>query len=145
MLLLILLPYLFLELYFSLSVGEDIGFLWSVIWIVATFFIGMGLLKNTHITLMKNMQSVSLGKLNAQSFHDASLSYFVGAMLLIIPGVFSDFLGVMALLYTMFLQLGGTIPFIKNKNNIKKSNQQGETDVIDVEIIEYDTDRNIKP
>lgn len=145
MLLLILLPYLFLELYFSLSVGEDIGFLWSVIWIVTTFFIGMGLLKNTHITLMKNMQSVSLGKLNAQSFHDASLSYFVGAMLLIIPGVFSDFLGVMALLYTMFLQLGGTIPFIKNKNNIKKSNQQGETDVIDVEIIEYDTDRNIKP
>lgn len=145
MLLLILLPYLFLELYFSLSVGEDIGFLWSVIWIVTTFFIGMGLLKNAHITLMKNMQSVSLGKLNAQSFHDASLSYFVGAMLLIIPGVFSDFLGVMALLYTMFLQLGGTIPFIKNKNNIKKSNQQGETDVIDVEIIEYDTDRNIKP
>lgn len=145
MLLLILLPYLFLELYFSLSVGEDIGFLWSVIWIVTTFFIGMGLLKNTHITLMKNMQSVSLGKLNAQSFHDASLSYFVGAMLLIIPGVFSDFVGVMALLYTMFLQLGGTIPFIKNKNNIKKSNQQGETDVIDVEIIEYDTDRNIKP
>lgn len=141
----LLIPYLFLELYFSLMVGSEIGFLWSVIWIVATFIVGMGLLKNAHLSLMKNMQSVSLGKLNAQSFHDASLSYFLGAILLLIPGVFSDFLGVMALLYTMFLQFGGTIPFIKNKNNIKNSNQQGEMDVIDVEIIERDTDRNAKP
>ncbi|HHH19390.1 MAG TPA: FxsA family protein [Campylobacterales bacterium] len=141
----LLIPYLFLELYFSLMVGSEIGFLWSVIWIVATFIVGMGLLKNAHLSLMKNMQSVSLGKLNAQSFHDASLSYFLGAILLLIPGVFSDFLGVMALLYTMFLQFGGTIPFIKNKTNIKNSNQQGEMDVIDVEIIEHDTDRNAKP
>ena len=140
----LLIPYLFLELYFSLSVGSDIGFLWSVIWIVTTFIIGMGLLKNAHINLIKSMQSVQLGRLNAQSFHDASLSYFLGALLLLIPGVFSDFLGLMALLYTIFLQLGGTIPFIKNKTNIKNSNQQGEMDVIDVEIIEHSTDCNSK-
>jgi len=141
----LLIPYLFLELYFSLSVGSDIGFLWSVIWIVTTFIIGMGLLKNAHINLIKSMQSVQLGRLNAQSFHDASLSYFLGALLLLIPGVFSDFLGLMALLYTIFLQLGGTIPFIKNKTNIKNPNQQGERDVIDVEIIEHNTDCNPKP
>jgi len=137
--------YFLLELYFSLAVGSDIGFLWSVIWIVTTFIIGMGLLKNAHINLIKSMQSVQLGRLNVQSFHDASLSYFLGALLLLIPGVFSDFLGLMALLYTIFLQLGGTIPFIKNKTNIKNSNQQGERDVIDVEIIECNTDRNTKP
>ena len=137
--------YFLLELYFSLAVGSNIGFLWSVIWIVTTFIIGMALLKNAHINLMKNMQSVQLGRLNAQSFHDASLSYFLGALLLLIPGVFSDFLGLMSLLYTMFLQLGGTIPFIKNKTNIKNSNQQGDRDVIDVEIIEYNADCNPKP
>ncbi len=142
---LIIIPYLFLELYFSLSVGEDIGFLWTVIWIVTTFMVGMGLLKNAHLSIIKNMQSVSLGKLNAKSFHDASTSYFLGAILLIIPGAFSDFLGVIALLYTMFLQFGGTIPFVKNKTNIKNSNKQGDDDVIDVEIIEHNPHSNSKP
>jgi len=140
-----IIPYFFIELYISLSVGEKIGFLWTVIWIVTTFLIGMGLLKNAHLAILSNVKLASLGQLDAKSFHDASTSYFLGAILLIIPGVFSDLLGVMALLYTIFLQIGGTMPSIKNKNNIKKSNQQGDDNVIDVEIIECDTDRNLKP
>ncbi|MCK5854310.1 MAG: FxsA family protein [Sulfurovaceae bacterium] len=142
---LILLPYLFLELYFSLAVGAEIGFLWTVIWILGSFMLGMGLIQNAHKSLMTNMKLASLGKLNAKSFHDASTSYFIGAILLIIPGVFSDFLGIMALFYTLFLQLGGTMSLLKDKTNIKKTNQQGDDDVIDVEIIEHDTSRNTKP
>ncbi|NEW60704.1 FxsA family protein, partial [Sulfurovum sp. bin170] len=92
----IIIPYFFLELYFSLAVGSNIGFMSSVIWILLSFMIGMGLLKNAHLSILKNMQSVSLGKLNVKSFHDASTSYFLGAILLIIPGVFSDFLGLIA-------------------------------------------------
>jgi len=141
---LIILPYLFLELYFSLAVGEQIGFLWSVIWILGSFMLGMGLIQNAHNSLITNMKLASLGKLDAKSFHDASTSYFIGAILLIIPGVFSDFLGVMALFYTLFLQLGGTISLLKDKTNIKKTNKQGDDDVIDVEIIEHDTISNTK-
>ncbi len=76
---------------------------------------------------------------------NASSAYFLGAILLIIPGVFSDFLGVIALLYSLYLQFGGTIPFIKNKTNIKNSTKQGDDNVIDVEIIECDTLSNTKP
>ena len=141
---LIILPYLFIELYFSLAVGEQIGFLWTVIWILGSFMLGMGLIQNAHKSLMTNMKLASLGKLNAKSFHDASTSYFIGAILLIIPGVFSDFLGVIALFYTIFLQLGGTISLLKDKTNIKKTNKQGDDDVIDVEIIEHDTISNTK-
>lgn len=141
---LIILPYLFLELYFSLAVGEQIGFLWSVIWILSSFMLGMGLIQNAHNSLITNMKLASLGKLDAKSFHDASTSYFIGAILLIIPGVFSDFLGVMALFYTLFLQLGGTISLLKDKTNIKQTNKQGDDDVIDVEIIEHDTISNTK-
>jgi UPF0716 family protein affecting phage T7 exclusion len=140
----LILPYFLLELYFSLAVGSSIGFMSSVIWILLSFVLGMGLLKNAHLSILKNMQSVSLGKLNAKSFHDASTSYFLGAILLIIPGVFSDFLGVIALIYTMFLQFGGTITPINKKTNIKNSNKQGDDNVIDVEIIEHDTHRNTK-
>ncbi len=140
----LIIPYFFLELYFSLSVGEEIGFLWTVIWIVTTFIIGMGLLKNAHVAILGNMKLAALGQLNAKSFHDASTSYFLGAILLIIPGVLSDFLGVIALFYTIFLQIGGTIPIAKNKTNIKNSNQQGDENVIDVEIIECDTHSNTR-
>ena len=141
---LFIIPYFLLELYFSLAVGANIGFLSSVIWILLSFMIGMGLLKNAHLSIIKNMQSVSLGKLNAKSFHDASTSYFLGAILLIVPGVFSDFLGLIALIYTMFLQFGGTMPSIKNRTNTENLNKQGDDNVIDVEIIEHNTNSNTK-
>jgi len=140
-----IIPYFLLELYFSLAVGSEIGFMGSVLWILVTFVIGMGLLQNAHITIMKGFSSLASGKLDGKKFHDSSTAYFLGAILLIIPGVFSDFLGVFALLYSLYLQFGGTIPSIKNKTNIKNSNKQGDDNVIDVEIIECDTSSHIKP
>jgi len=135
--------YFLLELFFSLQVGARIGFLWSVIWIVTTFIIGMGLIQNAHTTIKMNMQSLSVGKLDMKAFHDSATSYFLGAILLIVPGVFSDILGVIALLYTFYLQFGGTIPSSKNKTNINNLNKQGDDDVIDVEIIESSSHNNI--
>ena len=142
---LIIIPYLLLELYFSLAVGSRIGFMGSVLWILVSFIIGMGLLQNAHLTIMKGFESLTLGKMDGKSFHDSSTAYFLGALFLIIPGVFSDFLGVLLLLYSLYLQFGGTIPFIKNKTNIKNSTRQGDENVIDVEIIECDTTRDTKP
>ena len=47
--------------------GEEIGFLWSVIWIVGSFMVGMGLLKNAHLSIMSNMRAVAEGKLNKKT------------------------------------------------------------------------------
>jgi UPF0716 family protein affecting phage T7 exclusion len=137
-----IIPFLLLELFLSLKVGESIGFGWSVIWIVSSFLIGMGLIQNAAMSMKKSMQGLSSGKLNMKSFHDSATSYFLGAILLIIPGVFTDILGAIALLYTFYLQLGGTIANSKNKTNI---NKQGDEDVIDVEIIESNSSSNLKP
>jgi UPF0716 family protein affecting phage T7 exclusion len=135
------------ELFLSLEVGSSIGFLWSVIWILGSFMLGMGLIKNAHTTIKGNMQNLKEGKINMKSFHDSATSYFLGAILLIVPGVFSDILGLIALLYTFYLQLGGTIPSSKYKTNInyknKHTNTQGDDDVIDVEIIESSSRNNI--
>ncbi|SFV55012.1 hypothetical protein MNB_SV-13-488 [hydrothermal vent metagenome] len=138
----LLIPYFLLELYFSLAVGSSIGFLGSVLWIFITFIIGMGLIQNSAMTIQKSMTKLAVGKLNMKTFHDSATSYFLGALLLMIPGVFSDILGVIALLYTFYLQLGGTISNSKNKTNI---NKQGDTDVIDVEIIESSHSSHLKP
>jgi UPF0716 family protein affecting phage T7 exclusion len=139
--------FLIFELFLSLEVGSQIGFLWSVIWILGSFMLGMGLIKNAHTTIKGNMQSLKEGKINMKSFHDSATSYFVGAILLIIPGVFSDILGLIALLYTFYLQLGGTIASSKYKTNINNSNKQtniqGDDDVIDVEIIESSSHNNV--
>jgi len=139
-----LIPFFFIELYMSLSMGENIGFLWSVIWIIGSFSIGMGLIQNGAITMKKSMASLAAGKLNKKSFHDSATSYFLGALLLMIPGVFTDILGVIALIYTFYLQLGGTIPSSKTENNINNINKQGDEDVIDVEIIESSSSNNLK-
>ena len=137
----LIIPYFFIELYISLKTGENIGFAWSVIWIMGSFMLGMALLQKSQYTMMSNMNAVKQGKLDMQKFKNAGLSYFIGAILLIIPGVFSDFLGLFALLYTLYLQFVAKITPESKNNNF---NPQGDDNVIDVEIIdEYSrSDRN---
>ena len=129
----VLIPLMFLELYLSLKTGELIGFVWSAIWIVGSFMFGMTLLKRSSLTMMGNMQNLKQGKLDMRRFQNASMSYFVAAILLIIPGVFSDFLGLIALGYTFYLQFIAKITPESANNHFKT---QGENDVIDVEIID---------
>jgi UPF0716 family protein affecting phage T7 exclusion len=130
-------PFFLLELYLSLKMGESIGFFGSVLWIVISAMLGMGMLKNSPMTIMGNMQAVQRGKLDVRKFQDASMSYFVGSILLIIPGVLSDFLGLFALAYATYLQFIAKItPEQTNFNQTK-----GDNDVIDVEIIEEHTHR----
>jgi len=130
-------PFFLLELYLSLKTGETIGFFWSVIWIISSAVIGMILLQNSPHAIMGQMQSVQRGKLNLKKFQDASMSYFIGSILLIIPGVFSDFLGVVALAYTLYLHFVAKIT--PEQTNFKTN--QGDDNVIDVEIIDEHTDR----
>jgi UPF0716 family protein affecting phage T7 exclusion len=136
---LIAIPFLLLELYLSLSVGERIGFLWSAIWIVVTMIIGIQLLRLSPFAVMGNLDAVKRGKLSLQGFHSVSTFYFIGAILLIIPGVLTDILGVFALLYTFYLQFVAKIT--PEKTNYQ-SEKQGEDNVIDVEIIDEYTDRD---
>ncbi len=97
--------------------------------------LGMALLKKSQQTMVGNMFAMQRGKLDMRKFQNASMSYFVGSILLIIPGVFSDFLGVLALVYTFYLQFVAKItPEQPNTNT--HFNTQGENDVIDVEIID---------
>jgi len=138
MLFIVAIPFLLLELYLSLEVGENIGFLWSVIWIVVSMFVGFRVLRFSSLSIMGNLNSVSRGKLSMQSFQNASTAYLLGAILLIIPGVLTDFLGIIALCYTVYLQFVAKI----TPEQTKFDKKQGDDNVIDVEIIDEHTDRN---
>lgn len=135
-------PFFLLELYLSLKTGETIGFFWSVVWIMVSGIIGMILLQNSPHAIVGQMQSVQKGKLNIKKFQDASMAYFIGSILLIIPGVLSDLMGVFALGYTLYLQFVAKIT--PEQTNFKNNHQniKGDDNVIDVEIIDEHTDRN---
>ena len=126
-------PFLLLELYLSLKTGESIGFFFSVVWIFLSFALGMFLLQRSSLTMMGNMNAMRQGKLDIKRFQNVSMAYFTAAILLIIPGVFSDFLGIMALCYTVYLQFIAKITPEQKYTNFKK---QGDDNVIDVEIID---------
>ena len=113
--------------------GENIGFMWSVIWIVMSMMLGFRLLQSSSFTMMGNLDAVRSGKLSMKGFQNAATSYLVAAILLIIPGVLSDFLGLFALFYTFYLQFVAKITPEQKNNNFKT---QGDDDVIDVEIID---------
>jgi len=133
-------PFFLIELYLSLKTGESIGFFWSVMWIMASGIIGVILLQNSPHAIMGQMQSVQRGKLDLKKFQDASMAYFIGSILLIVPGVFSDFMGLFALGYTLYLQF---IAKITPEQTNFQNNQQnkGDDNVIDVEIIDEHSDR----
>lgn len=128
----LIIPFALIELYLSLKTGETIGFFWSVVWIVLSFALGMILLQKSSQTMMGNMQSMRQGKLDLRRFQNVSMAYFIGAILLIIPGVFSDFLGIIALFYTLYLQFVAKI----TPEGTTHFTKQGDDDVIDVEIID---------
>jgi UPF0716 family protein affecting phage T7 exclusion len=99
---------------------------------------GIRLLQYTPYTLMGNISHVSMGKLSLEEFQNASTSYLLGAILLIIPGVFTDILGVFALCYTIYLRFVAKITPEETKFNKNK----GDDNVIDVEIVDERTARN---
>ncbi len=128
-----IIPLFFLELFVSMKVGDVIGFIPSVLWILLTMIAGSTLLRLSPYTFMGNMMSVKMGKIDLRSANNASMSYLMGAIFLIIPGVITDIMAVLMLLYTLYLHLLAKMR-PQQKNNYM--NPKGDNDVIDVEIID---------
>ena len=134
----LLVAYFIIELLASIKMGITIGFAWSVIWVIATSFIGGLLLRLSPYAIMDSFNSIGFKKFNLISAQNAAISYILGAILLIIPGIFSDILGILLLLYTIYLRMFAKIAPNKNTNYKK-----GDDDVIDVEIIDSNSSDDI--
>ena len=126
-----IIPYIFLELYTTMSVNSSIGFFLTFIWIIVSSLLGMRILKNSPQTISSNLQDMREGKIDIAKFKSVSILYFVSGILLIIPAIFSDFLGLLLFIYVSYLQLKAKItPQQTNYTN------KGDDNVIDVEIID---------
>ncbi len=135
---LLLVGYFIIELLASIKLGIAIGFGWSVIWVLATSFLGVVLLRLSPYAVMDSFNQIAFKKFNVIDAQNAAISYILGAILLIIPGVFSDILGLLLFGYTIYLRMFAKIaPEYENSKYNK-----GDDDVIDVEIIDSTTSDN---
>lgn len=131
--------YLFIEVMVSSAIAGTIGGLLTFIEIIVSAVVGMFLLQNFRFALFENLQALSQGKITQQEFSRMNLSMALGALLLIVPGFFTDIVGI--LLQFEFIAVLIANKFIKKDTNYNNTNQytnkKGDEDVIDVEIIEH--------
>ncbi len=132
--------YLFLEIYITIEVGAYLGGVGTFLEVVLSAMLGVFIIFKLNDFNMKIIRNAMSSKIEPEEALIKIVFKFIGAILLIIPGILSDLIGI-------FFQL----PFLskivwnlfKKIVNIsvreKKYNQKGE--IIDVEIIELKSDK----
>jgi len=125
--------YLFLEILFSyefMKIFTPLGFFIEVL---VTAVIGVYILRDIHFSLSENMIRVLKREITQEEFISIGIFQFVGALLLIIPGFFSDILGALFLFEPFSIWVAKK--FLP-KDDIQYRNDFKDDDIIDVEIIE---------
>jgi len=134
------LGYLFLEVIISVNISSSIGGLLTFFEIILSALIGISILINFRKTLLENLMAVSYSCIDLKQFQSLNLFTLFGAIFLIIPGFFTDIVGIL-------LQFSVFTTMLVNRYNIDHSNsckpnytnkeeqKEKDYDVIDVEII----------
>lgn len=146
--------YLFIEVIVSTFFASMFGGFLTFIEIVLSAIIGLSLLKTFQYSLNENIRNLTQGKITQDEFMAKNMNKALGAILLIIPGFFTDILGVFLLLGLFTFLLGKIFTFQAKNNNTQNSynytytnysqttqkRRENDEDIIDVEIIDsYDS------
>lgn len=134
--------YIFLEVMISTKIASAIGGFSTFLEIVVSAMVGFGLIANFRYTFFESLNALNNRSISIEEFQNLNAFSLLGAFLLILPGFFSDFLGLM-LQFSFFATLfARNVLHVKSKNRYENFDNKGEDDdVIDVEIIEHNTDK----
>ncbi len=135
------LVYLFLEVVISVNIASSIGGLSTFFEIIFSALVGISILMRFRETLSENMRQVSMNRIDLQQFQKLNLFTLIGAVLLIVPGFFTDIMGILmqfTVITSMFVNR------YASKSNIQTPTTQDKKDenVIDVEIISDSTTKH---
>ncbi|WP_019223172.1 FxsA family protein [Bartonella rattaustraliani] len=135
----ILLSVLLIEIAGFIFVGEEIGILATLCLIVLTTLIGIILLRIQGLSLLKNIQRelIQGQALENNVINDAFV--ILSAILLILPGFVSDFLGLFLLIKPIRSLAWHFFLSLKNKKNAhnKTTSQHGSEKTIDLKAEDY--------
>ncbi len=132
--------YLFVEVMLTTQFASFFGGFAMFGEIVLSAFVGIIILFNFRTTLMVNIMELKERRVDANGFYRRNLLSLLGAILLILPGIFTDAIGISIEIYLM----GGLIvsqfmPKYPQDNTFQsKTHTKENDDVIDAEII-HDT------
>jgi UPF0716 family protein affecting phage T7 exclusion len=136
--------YLFAEIFVSVEIASAIGPFWTFVEVVGSAVAGLLLLTNFRYTLFENMQAMMEGRITPESFQKQNMASLIGAILLIVPGFLTDIVG-LALQFGLFANIVANRLAKRGRRNenidTTPFHEEGESDVIDVEIIEHHSDR----
>lgn len=125
--------YLFIEVLVSYEIIEIIGVFGFVLEIIVTAFVGFLIIINFRIFFVEALIKLRDREITQEAFIGSNIFRILGAILLILPGGFTDILGIVMQFGSVgFFMLKPFIKLDKHKN-FKDSN-----DIIDVEVISKD-------
>ena len=123
---------LFLEVVVTIDFGSHFGGIITFFEFIGSFFAGMLILQNLQFSMRENIARVINRDISSQEFISMGLFKLVGAILLILPGVLTDIIGIL-------MQFESTASFFAKYFLPKESahSPKSEDDnIIDVEIID---------
>ncbi len=127
--------YFFLEVLISVDIAGRIGGLATFFEIILTAFAGVFLLTNFRYTLAQSMTALMSGSITVEEFQKMNMMSLLGAILLIVPGFFSDMIGILLQFGFFGTFVAKKILHLKEKKRAKKGEYE---DAIDVEVIDCD-------
>ncbi len=88
------------EIFFSLWVVDEIGFFESLYWLVLAFFLGLFVLRFTGFTIVQDLQKEMQSGKSANGALIRNAMRFLAGLLLMFPGMLSDFFAAAFLLFS---------------------------------------------
>ena len=126
--------YLFIEIVVSYQFTTLFTPLGMFLEVLITALLGVVIIRNFGFSMMENMQKVIRREIDQEEFLSIGLFKLVGALLLIVPGVFTDILGILM----QFDQFGALFAkhFLPKEEIVSNFAKRDDDEIIDVEIIE---------
>lgn len=136
------------EIYVLIEVGEVIGAGWTILFVIATAFLGAWLVKLQGLVTLKRAQdSIRRGETPALEMLEG-MTLFISGFLLLIPGFVTDTVGFLLLIPTLRRSL--LLKLISNSNVIFRQQWSAHgrssqsDDIIEGEVIKDDEQRHIR-
>ncbi len=127
------LAYLFLEILFSYEFAKVFTPFGLFFEVLLTAIIGISVIRSLNFSLAESVQRVLRREMSEEEFLSIGLFRLIGGILLFIPGVFSDILGVL-LMFERVARFFAKKLFSSHK--YYHHTHYGDDEIIDVEIIE---------
>lgn len=89
------LVYLFLEVMISSIIASEIGGFNTFLEVLLTAIIGIFILKNFKVSLMESITKARAGHITQEEFIKTNVGKALGAILIIVPGFFTDIVGLL--------------------------------------------------